>query len=216
MPDRKQPVRRFAAIVAIVAAIDLLTKLLASRLLGERVVHLLGPVDLALTYNRGSALGISLGAYTWQLNVIATSAALILAVATIRSLTVIDRRAPMALGLIAGAALGNLTSLLVPPAGVADFLSLRVGATTSVIMNVADLAAYAGVALIIRSLLLVRRAITARRPVPVFRDAEVRIPIFAESLTARRAVSHQPDERMSPPRDRRSEPQAYPPQERAD
>ena len=216
MPDRNRPVRRFAAIAAIVAAIDLLSKLLASRLLAERVVHLLGPVDLALTSNRGSAFGISLGAYTWQLNVIATSAALALAVVAIRSLTAIDRRAPLALGLIAGAALGNLTSLLVPPAGVTDFLSLRLSATTSVIMNFADLAAYAGVALIIRSVLLVRRAIAARRTAPVFRDAEVRIPVFADALPARSAAAPARDEWMSPPPEPRSESRAFPQQERAD
>jgi hypothetical protein len=133
-------------------------------------------------YNRGSAFGISLGAYTLQLNVLATLCALGLATLAVRALSAVDRLAPIALGLIAGAAIGNLTSLLVPPAGVADFLSVRVSASSRLILNLADIAAYLGLALTMRSAVLLSRAIGAQRDVRprAVPEIEIAIPLAVE------------------------------------
>jgi lipoprotein signal peptidase len=179
---RSQPLARFTLVFTIVAAVDLLTKQIASVALGGNSVPLAGPLSLVLTHNRGSAFGVSLGEYTWQLNAIATFTALALSFVTVRALTTVDRRAPIALGLIAGAAIGNLTSLLLPPAGVADFLALDVGAS-QVVLNLADIAAYAGLALSVRSVVLLGKAIDRRRAVPrhSIHDVEVRIPLTIES-----------------------------------
>jgi signal peptidase II len=177
-------------VLGLVAAVDLTSKLVATRLLAGGGIRVFGPVDLALTYNRGSALGLSFGPYTWLLNVVTTAGALVLVAVAVRALSAIDRRAPVALGLIGGAALGNLTSLLVPPAGVADFISVQVGSVNRVVMNAADIAAYAGLAMLLRSVLLVYRAMEARRTAAatLVREIEVPIPLFADSLLEARAA----------------------------
>lgn len=207
MPDSSRPVRQFAVVVAIVATIDLLAKGLAGLLLARSRIPLVGPLDLALTYNTGSVLGISLGAYTWEVNVVATFATLCLTIIAVRGLYAIDPRAPMALGLVGGAALGNLTSLLVPPAGVTDFLSVRLGASSSVVMNLADLAVYAGVAMLVRSTLLLRGAIATQRPGTVLTrpamEREIAIPVLAEGVRARsRAPRHGVPDRPDAPNPR--------------
>ena len=177
-------------VLGLVAAVDLSSKLVATRLLADGGIRVFGPVDLALTYNRGSALGLSFGPYTWLLNVVTTAAALVLVAVAVRALSAVDRRAPVALGLIGGAALGNLTSLLVPPAGVADFIAVQVGSLGRVIMNAADIAAYVGLAMLLRSVLLVHRAIALRRTATatMVREVEVPIPLFADSLLEARAA----------------------------
>jgi lipoprotein signal peptidase len=187
--DSHRPVRQFAATVALIAGIDLLSKQVASVLLANGGAGWPGPIDLVLTYNTGSIFGVSLGSYTWQWNTLATLTALLLTVIVLRPLCSVDRRAPIALGLVGGAALGNLTSLLAPPAGVTDFLLVRVGESGGLIMNFADLAAYAGVALIVRSAMLLRVEIVAQRTVRVrpsrVRDLEVPIPVLADGPAAR-------------------------------
>lgn len=211
MDDRHRPVRRFAAVVVLVAAADLLAKYLAAGALAGRAIPVLGPVDLTLVYNRGSAFGASLGARTWELNVVTTFAALVLVTLTVRALTPHDRRAPLALGLIGGAALGNLTSLLVPPAGVADFISVAVGADTRIVMNLADLAAYAGLALIVRTAFRVRRAIAASHArastarhheieVPILVTAEPAVRVSRTASTVRRRTSPSHDDGRQVPR----------------
>lgn len=196
--DVNRTMVRFTAVMALVAGLDLLTKEIATLALGGGVVPIAGPLDLTLVQNRGSAFGISLGTYTWQLNAIATMMALGLAALAVRSLSAVDRLAPIALGLIAGAAAGNLASLLVPPAGVTDFLALRLGSQGRLVMNLADIAAYSGLAMTMRSTVLLGRAIGAQRTVrPAFvREIEVPIPLAVEG-----AVSDAPADRR---RDRSS------------
>lgn len=197
MIARSQPLARFTRVFTIVAAVDLLTKQIASVALGDDSVLLAGPLSLVLTHNRGSAFGVSLGAYTWQLNAVATFTALALSFVAVRALTAVDRRAPLALGLIAGAAIGNLTSLLLPPAGVADFLALDVGAS-QLVLNLADIAAYTGLALSVRSVVLLGKAIDRRRAVPrhSIHDVEVTIPLTAERPAL--ADVHSPSRRELP------------------
>lgn len=181
MTVRSPALARFTIVAAIVAAIDLMAKLAASLALGADSVPVAGPLSLVLTHNRASAFGVWLGAYTWQVNVAATFTAIALCFASVRALSAVDRRAPVALGLIAGAAAGNLTSLLTPPPGVADFLAIDVGASTRLVVNLADIAAYAGLALTARSIVLLGRAIESRRTGQrAIQDVEVRIPLVVE------------------------------------
>lgn len=178
----KRSLARYIAVIAIVAGLDLLTKGIAARALGSGTVSIAGPLDFALVHNRGSAFGIWLGPYTWQLNALATITALCLSTVVVRALSSVDRLAPIALGLIAGAAIGNLTSLLMPPAGVPDFIAVSVSETGRLVMNLADIAAYAGLAMTARSVHLLSRAIGAPRPAQstVMHDMEVAIPLVVE------------------------------------
>ena len=59
--------------------------------------------------------------------------------------------APRALGLIVGGAIGNFASLVITPPGVVDFISVSIGAHSELIFNVADLAAYIGLAMMLRT-----------------------------------------------------------------
>ena len=178
--------------------VDLLTKYWAAVSIPTSGISIGGPIDLVLTYNLGSAFGATFTTFPWQVNALATLAALGLAGAAVRALSRIDDRAPIALGLIAGAAIGNLASMLVPPAGVADFIAVQMSASTRLVMNFADVAAYSGLAMMIRSLVLLSRAIGAERAVrPGLRhEVEIGIPVAVEN-----GILH-PRSRPSHPRER--------------
>jgi lipoprotein signal peptidase len=104
-----------------------------------------------VVHNAGTAFGLSAGTYTWQLNLALTLAAILLMVPVARDLARIDDAAPRALGLIVGGAVGNLASLLISPPGVVDFISVSIGAHSELVLNVADLAAYIGLAMLLRT-----------------------------------------------------------------
>ena len=97
-----------------------------------------------LVYNTGPAGGYSIGPFTWTLNVLVTVAALAMVMRIVQPLSALDRRATLALGLLSGGAFGNLSSILVGPSGVADFLAVHLGRDTTIVMNVADLMLWSG------------------------------------------------------------------------
>jgi len=80
-----------------------------------------------------------------------------------RDLSRVDTRAPAALGLVAGGAIGNLVSLLLSPAGVVDFIAIQRADGAGIVLNVADVAAYAGVVMLMRTTALVIAAIRRNR-----------------------------------------------------
>ncbi len=166
VPARDTPIARLAVVATLVALADLGTKQLALALLPGRDVPLGGAFHLLLAHNTGSAGGVTLGRFTWEINAIATLAAIVLSVVVCRRLAALDGGAPLALGLIAGAGLGNLTSMVLPPAGVPDFLAVRYP-WGSLVFNVADIAAYVGVALSARTMVALVTAIRVRRTVPL-------------------------------------------------
>jgi lipoprotein signal peptidase len=155
----------FAACALGVAAADLVTKHLAATLLGDRdlPLHLFGnSVHLAVVLNNRGAYGLSFGPYTWHLNLIFTFIAIVLSMLLCRALTVLDGWAPLVLGLIAGAATGNLVSLLFSRGGVVDFVAVRDGTGNALVFNLADFAAMIGLVLITRSAWTVTREIARR------------------------------------------------------
>jgi signal peptidase II len=152
----------FAA--AIAASADLLTKFVAVRMLGEeRVVELFGRLSLMVVFNTGSAGGVMIGPYTWQLNVLVTLAAIVLISSVARPLIAVDRRAAVALGMVAGGAAGNLASMLLGPNGVADFLALRLAGDRVIVMNVADLCLWLGALALLPVVHSLFKAIRAER-----------------------------------------------------
>jgi hypothetical protein len=102
-------------------------------------------------HNDGTAFGLTAGAYTWQLNLALTLAAIALMLPVARELSRIDSTAPRALGLITGGAFGNLASIIVAPPGVVDFIAVAVSAHSEFVLNVADVAAYVGLAMLVRT-----------------------------------------------------------------
>ena len=140
-----------ARIAILVAVGDWLTKAVAARVVGSEAVVFSERLRFAVVHNDAAAFGLSAGAYTWQLNLALTLAAIVLMIPVARDLARIDNAAPRALGLIVGGAFGNLASLVLGPPGVVDFISVSVGAHSALVMNVADIAAYVGLAMMLRT-----------------------------------------------------------------
>lgn len=180
-----------ARIAVIVAVGDWLTKAVAARVVGSEAVVLSEKLRFAVVHNDAAAFGLSAGAYTWQLNIALTLAAILLMIPVARDLARIDDAAPRALGLIVGGAFGNLASLLLGPPGVVDFISVSIGDHSALVLNVADLAAYVGLAMMLRTGFLIvaemRRTARPRRSEQIshwvraarrsFAEREIKLPV---------------------------------------
>jgi signal peptidase II len=138
--------RRSALLVGVAAAVVALdqgTKSWAQRALAGGPVHVLGPVNLGLVYNKGAAFSFGTGASPV---IAAVAVALVLAVA-FYSRRVAKGGAPVpvmvALGLLAGGAVSNLADRFFRHhhGGVVDFIQLVSWWAT---FNVADAAITVG------------------------------------------------------------------------
>lgn len=156
------PLVRLARVAMIAAAVDLFAKAMAVRLWSSAPLHVTNWLSLAVIENHAGAFGLSAGSYTWQLNLALTLAAIVFVIPVTRDLTTVDRSAPTGLGLIVGGALGNLMSLVAPPAGVVDFIAVHFGPTEGIVLNLADIAAYAGLAMILRTGFRIAEALVTR------------------------------------------------------
>lgn len=136
---------------ALVVYGDLITKWLAVTLwTGETHPLIAGVVDIHVVHNTLGAFSLSLGRLTWEVNVATTVIAVLLSMSVAGRLAAVDATAPATLGLVAGAGMGNLASLLGSSAGVPDFLALNDGRGGALVLNVADVAAYIGIACCLR------------------------------------------------------------------
>lgn len=159
----RSPLVPLSRIAALVALGDLLTKQVAVWWVGALHPNVSSTVRFGVVHNDKGAFGLTAGNYTFELSLALTLAAIVLIVPVARDLAKIDGRAPAALGLIAGGAIGNLVSLLVTPAGVVDFIAVQRSDGAGIVLNVADLAAYAGVAMLMRSAAMVIAAMRRNR-----------------------------------------------------
>ncbi|WP_411279837.1 signal peptidase II [Gemmatimonas sp.] len=162
---------RFIGITAAVAAVDLLAKVVAVQSLGSTgVVPFSDRFSLFVVFNTGSAGGVQIGPYTWQLNVLVTLLAVGLIASVVQAMAAVDRRATRALAFVAGGAVGNLLSMLFGPDGVADFLAIRLTGETTIVANLADFALWTGAAMLAPvawRLLRMVRAERAQRAAPL-------------------------------------------------
>jgi lipoprotein signal peptidase len=149
----------FAVMAGLVAYGDLVTKWLAVALWSNEHHPLFGRMlGIEVVHNPLGAFSISLGPLTREINIAATIIAVLLSMAVSSRLARLDRGAPESLGLIAGAGIGNLVSMLGSSAGVPDFLALNDGRGSALVLNVADVAAYIGIACCLRLAWIVVRA----------------------------------------------------------
>jgi lipoprotein signal peptidase len=151
----------FGGVALLVALGDTLTKQLAMTLVpasGTTLGVLPDRIRLLPVLNDQAAFGIGLGTYTWEINVVVTLATIILIMRVCRDLAALDPWAPRILGLIAGAALGNLISLTISPSGVPDFLAVTIWGGREIVANFADIAAYLGIAMMGKLVLSILRA----------------------------------------------------------
>ncbi len=151
MKGLSRPLIVLSRMALVVAGIDLATKGVAAAVWGTEAMQILPALSINVVQNVTGAFGWSVGAYTWQLNLALTLCAVIFIVPVTRDLAEIDPSSPRALGLIVGGALGNLMSLLAPPPGVTDFIALHWRPGHQVVLNVADVAAYAGLGMLVRT-----------------------------------------------------------------
>ncbi|NUS47569.1 MAG: hypothetical protein HOQ15_08235, partial [Gemmatimonadaceae bacterium] len=108
-----------------------------------------------------------------------TVMAVLLSSAVSGRLAALDATAPATLGLVAGAGLGNLASLLGSSAGVPDFLAVSDGRGGALVLNLADIAAYLGIVCCVRLAVGLMRARA--------RDTRRRTPHTARRTTGRAA-----------------------------
>ena len=178
-------VSRIASLVAIG---DLATKAAAERFLSDDPTRFAYWLHFVVVHNTEGAFGWSAGVYTWQLNLALTLAGIVFMIPVTRDLAKIDEAAPRALGLIVGGALGNLASLIFSAEGVVDFITIQ-SENFGVALNVADAAAYAGLAMILRTGVLVIAAIRRDgRDLDRLRITPVR-SVFAERAALKRALT---------------------------
>ncbi len=150
----------YLAIAAGVGLLDWVTKALAVTFLTNHTQVVTDRLALMIVFNTGGAGGMSWGPHTWLINVCVTAVAVLMISLVVTPLARVDRRALLALGLVAGGATGNLVSMVLGPEGVADFLAIRFS-DSAVVANLADLALWSGALLLIpvvRSLLMAIRA----------------------------------------------------------
>ena len=137
----------FIGIALLVMFGDLVSKAMAVGLWsGERYPLLGTRVLIEVVHNPLGAFSTSFGVHTFEINIVATIAAALLAMAVCPRLARFDALAPSGLGLVTGAALGNLASMVTSPGGVPDFLAFAHGQGSVLVLNVADVAAYIGLA----------------------------------------------------------------------
>jgi lipoprotein signal peptidase len=190
-PARRSPLIPLARIATLVALGDLLTKQVAVLWVGALEPRVSAAVRFGVVHNDKGAFGLSAGDYTFELSLALTLASLVLIVPVARDLARIDARAPAALGLIAGGAIGNLVSLILSPAGVVDFIAVQRADGAGIVLNAADIAAYAGVVMLFRTIGLVVSAIRRNRAATARTtrlDREVVLTRFAD-LELVRAVA---------------------------
>ncbi len=155
---------RYGAVALCAATIDWTSKAVMFAALGVGgSAPLAGPFSLHTVFNTASAGGVSVGPYTWHLNVLVTFVALLLITTIVRQLATVDGRAATALGLVAGGAVGNMGSMLTGPFGVADFLALELSPDLTIVMNVADLALWSGALCLLPIVVRLVQAIRAER-----------------------------------------------------
>lgn len=137
---------RFALIVGAIVVLDLLTKLVAERVLPRTTgVPILGDTfQLRLVFNEGAAFGLNVGEHSrWIFMGLALTAILVLA-SMLRATRPGDRLRFYALAAICAGAFGNLIDRIRSPRGVVDFLDVGVGALRWPTFNVADMAVTCG------------------------------------------------------------------------
>ncbi len=141
--------------------LDGMSKIVAVQTLSGATVSLSDRLALMLVFNEGAVGGFSWGPHTWLINVCLTATAVTMISVVVVHLAKIDRRASLALGLVAGGAAGNLASML-QGNGVPDFLALRLS-DSAVVCNVADVALWSGALLLVPVVRTLLRAIRAER-----------------------------------------------------
>jgi signal peptidase II len=146
-PATQPGVSRHSVLVGLVAAgvlaVDQAVKTLALETLADGPVHLIGTLRLKLSFNTGAAFGLGRDVPP----VVIAGAGVLLVALVVLARRVHTRPAAIAVGLVLGGALGNLTDRLVRDHGgaVVDFIDLQWWP----VFNLADAAITCGTLLLV-------------------------------------------------------------------
>ncbi|HEY3935042.1 MAG TPA: signal peptidase II [Gemmatimonadales bacterium] len=145
MPSGDERGRPFWAVMLITVVLDRITKIIAERMLGERVVSVIGDaVQFRLVHNQGAAFGLDLGLWQrWIFLAIAIAAIVWLYLAA-RQASPADRLRQLAVAFVAGGAAGNAIDRVLSARGVIDFIDIGAGTLRWPTFNVADIAVTCG------------------------------------------------------------------------
>jgi signal peptidase II len=141
----------FWPILFAVAAVDVITKAAAERLLLPRGIphEVLGnTVRFTLVYNPGAAFGLNLGAQSRWIFAALTVIALAILGRLYRTTTAGQGARVVALALVCAGAVGNLLDRMRSFFGVVDFIDVGMGDARWPTFNVADMAVSVGAALL--------------------------------------------------------------------
>lgn len=178
----RRPVIAMALVAVVVALVDIVIKLCALTLIGERSIAFTPWLRFAIYLNEQLAWGLTSGAHPAAVTLAGTIVVLAIGGFVVRDLVAVDRFAPIALGLLVGAGIANGLDGLIPPYGAVDFLVFTHAAGETAI-NGADLAVLMGLTLCCRTLVLLGAAIDrerSRRHQPVLPERAVQLPLHAE------------------------------------
>lgn len=134
----------------LILALDIATKYVAHTRMPEHGFReVIGDwVRLTLLYNPGAAFGLSLGAYSRELFTALTIGALFIFGRLYRATASSNRLRALAIGLVAGGAMGNLVNRLWSERGVVDWIDIGIAAYRWPTFNVADIGVSVGAALL--------------------------------------------------------------------
>lgn len=130
----------FWSVFSGIAVLDFITKRIVEDTLALHVAHpVIGDyLRWTLTYNTGAAMNMSLGdASRWAFAAIAC-VMLVVIYRMYRQTDAWDRWQAMALGMIAGGALGNLIDRFRSAKGVVDFIDVGIHSSRFYVFNIAD------------------------------------------------------------------------------
>ena len=139
--------RLFWAVIAVVLALDIVTKRWAERaLLPQGTPREVWGEGLrwTLVYNPGAAFGLHLGPYSRWIFTVLTLGALVILWRLFRTTRAGDTPRALALALVCGGAVGNLLDRLRSYRGVVDFIDVGLGDHRWPTFNVADMAVSVG------------------------------------------------------------------------
>jgi signal peptidase II len=142
---RRSNARSFWPVFALVAAVDFMTKSLATRLGETGTRELYGDwVRLTLVHNKGAAFGLYVGEHSRWIFMVLTIIALVILARLYSATRAGDLIRSVSLALVCGGAVGNLIDRILSPQGVVDFIDIGVGDSRWPTFNVADMAVSIG------------------------------------------------------------------------
>ncbi|HEY0970917.1 MAG TPA: signal peptidase II [Gemmatimonadales bacterium] len=188
-PDVAASGTRCVLVAVAVVLIDQASKVAAAARLDAADLPLAGDAFLTFVHNDAFARGMSLGGATLPATLLLAVTVLLLVAGACAPLARVDRTAPLGLGLVAGATIGNAMDFLRTGRGAVDFIGVST-ADGALVFNLADVAAYTGVALLAHGSWSIARHLRAgraahigdavREPSPASVEVVRPLPLFVE------------------------------------